>query len=294
MVAGDVAEEVAGIKSAGASRNTTSASGTTDDEDSTQLGQLLPMLLGMVSQAGAPSASSGSGAAESGSVGDVPGGGGGGATSGPATGLESTLLADISKTLIAADVQKDATLAASTGSGDGAAATSDDRPASATDASFAQLSGVDVAQLGARAAAADATGMRTIHSTVGSSQWPDEIAAQLTMMNTQGLQSADLRLSPASLGPMHVHIDVRDGAATVLFQASDPQTRTALEQALPRLRELFASSGMSLADAGVNREAPRDTRGSRTSSSSAVAPVADVTTVTSVSRAGLGLIDAYA
>jgi flagellar hook-length control protein FliK len=43
----------------------------------------------------------------------------------------------------------------------------------------------------------------------------------------------------------------------VWFGAQHADTRAAIQDALPRLREMFAASGMQLADAGVSREAPR-------------------------------------
>ena len=52
---------------------------------------------------------------------------------------------------------------------------------------------------------------------------------------------------------------MHEGEATVWFGAANADTRNALEQSLPRLRELFASQGLVLADAGVHRETRRAT-----------------------------------
>jgi flagellar hook-length control protein FliK len=67
-----------------------------------------------------------------------------------------------------------------------------------------------------------------------------------------------LRLSPEHLGPLEVRIAVQNDQVSVWFGAAHADTRNALENALPRLRELFAAQGMSLTDAGVFREPPRD------------------------------------
>ena len=76
----------------------------------------------------------------------------------------------------------------------------------------------------------------------------------------------------------------------------DHALRAALEQALPRLREMFASQGLTLADSGVSREPPRNQ--SKTSSSQGVAAVAAVggTEIPSspATRLSLGLVDTYA
>jgi len=105
--------------------------------------------------------------------------------------------------------------------------------------------------------ATDARAPTEIRAPVGSPAWTEELGTQLTWMTSHGQDSASLRLAPEHLGPVEVRIDVRDGAASVWFGAAHADTRSALEQSLPRLRELFAASGLLLADAGVARDAPR-------------------------------------
>jgi len=99
-----------------------------------------------------------------------------------------------------------------------------------------------------------------LQEPVGGSRWADELGARLTVMATRGEQHGALRLSPEHLGPLEVQIRLQDDKASVWFGAAHADTRAALQEALPRLRELFAASGMQLGDAGVSREAPRQTR----------------------------------
>jgi flagellar hook-length control protein FliK len=76
---------------------------------------------------------------------------------------------------------------------------------------------------------------------------------RLLLMADKGLQSATLRLQPEHLGQMEIRIRVNDdGSAQVLFSAPHAHTRDALENAIPRLRELFADQGLSLTQAGVD------------------------------------------
>lgn len=135
-----------------------------------------------------------------------------------------------------------------------------------------------------------------VRTPVGTAGWADEIGTHLTLMAANGREAASLRLSPEHLGPLEVRISMKDGDASVVFTAANPDTRSALEQSLPRLREMFASQGLVLGDANVSREGPRDTfrpatfanasRGSSDAGSSD-----DVKSVT-LSRAGL--VDTYA
>ena len=99
-----------------------------------------------------------------------------------------------------------------------------------------------------------------LQEPVGGGRWADELGARLTLMATRGEQHGALRLSPEHLGPLEVQIRLQDDKASVWFGAQHADTRSALQEALPRLRELFAASGMQLGDAGVSREAPRQAR----------------------------------
>ncbi|HEX5458678.1 MAG TPA: flagellar hook-length control protein FliK [Steroidobacteraceae bacterium] len=139
----------------------------------------------------------------------------------------------------------------------------------------------------------------TVSSPVGSSAWTDELGAKVTWLAHQGIQSASLQLSPEHLGPMQVTISVHDGQASVWFGAAQPDTRTALQQSLPQLRQLFASQGLTLADAGVSRESPRGQDRQRlTRTGSSVSAVSAVNLESSAGSAsisgGLGLVDTYA
>lgn len=135
-----------------------------------------------------------------------------------------------------------------------------------------------------------------LKSPVGSAAWDDELGSKLTWMTQNGLQTGSLRVSPEHLGPVEVKISVQNGDASVWFGATHPDTRAALEQALPHLREMFASQGMTLTDSGVSREPPRNqTKSQSPQSVSAVSAVgsADVSASAAV-RMSLGLVDTYA
>lgn len=137
---------------------------------------------------------------------------------------------------------------------------------------------------------------RPVNVPVGSSRWADEIGSRMTMMVEQGKHTASLRLSPEHLGPLEVRITMNGDQASVQFGAAHADTRSALENALPRLREMFASQGLSLADANVSREPPRQQQNATPLPSSSSSGFGGDEGVTSVSAAQvrLGLLDAYA
>jgi flagellar hook-length control protein FliK len=140
---------------------------------------------------------------------------------------------------------------------------------------------------------ADGAITRPVHVPVGTPRWAEEIGSRLTLMTQKGEHTASLRLSPEHLGPLEIRIAMRDDQASVWFGAAHADTRAAIEHALPRLRELFAATGMSLADAGVFREPPKQqmpTFGNHqnTSTDNTSEPAASAVTVK------VGLLDAYA
>jgi flagellar hook-length control protein FliK len=83
-----------------------------------------------------------------------------------------------------------------------------------------------------------------------------------------------------------------------MFGATQTETRTALEQALPRLREMFASQGLNLSHAGVSGETPRGAahngQSQGSTRSSELAREVTVMPVASVAPVHQGLIDTYA
>ena len=137
---------------------------------------------------------------------------------------------------------------------------------------------------------------RQLHAPVGTPAWSDELGAQLHLLAEKGHSVASLRLSPEHLGPLEVQISVQDNEATVWFGAANMDTRAALEQALPRLRELFAAQGMSLTQSGVFNQSPRDS-GRQAGNSAAGGSAPDLshgTDAIPVALSRRGLVDTYA
>lgn len=96
-----------------------------------------------------------------------------------------------------------------------------------------------------------------VQTSPGQPGWSDALGERVTWMTGNKLQNVELRLNPAELGPVRVQISIDDGNATVNFNAQHPLTREAIEQALPRLRDMLADQGLSLQNATVS-EGRRD------------------------------------
>ena len=167
-------------------------------------------------------------------------------------------------------------------------------PVAGNDATSPQTAAQLQAQPLADRAPVGDTAAKQIHSPVGSHQWAQEMGSRITWMAKQGEQSALLRMTPEHLGPVEVQISLRDDQATLWFGAAHSDTRAALEQALPRLREMFAAQGMPLADAGVFRESPRQQSQNNGNGGSSSNPLVRIDEVSVVTSRSMGLLDAYA
>jgi hypothetical protein len=82
--------------------------------------------------------------------------------------------------------------------------------------------------------------------------WSQALGNRVLVMSGQQLQSAEIRISPAELGPITVNLSIDDGSADLTFVAHHALTRDAIEQALPRLREMLSENGLSLGNATVS------------------------------------------
>ena len=82
--------------------------------------------------------------------------------------------------------------------------------------------------------------------------WQTAVNERVVLMAGRGVQSAELRLSPAELGPLQVQLAVDERGVNLTINAAHAATREALEGAIPRLRDMLSEHGMNLADANVS------------------------------------------
>ncbi|WP_200156980.1 flagellar hook-length control protein FliK [Allochromatium vinosum] len=84
------------------------------------------------------------------------------------------------------------------------------------------------------------------------------LAEQVRWSVDQGLDTAEIKLHPPSLGALDVRL-VQEGDKThVQFVSAHPIAREVLEAAVPRLREALAQDGVLLGNVSVSDQAPSD------------------------------------
>lgn len=98
----------------------------------------------------------------------------------------------------------------------------------------------------------------TISTPLGNNGWAEEFSQKISWMSTQQNQVAELHLNPPNLGPLDVVLRISDNQATALFASPHGAVRDAVENALPKLRELLADNGIMLGNTTISDQSPRD------------------------------------
>ncbi|MEH6437845.1 flagellar hook-length control protein FliK [Massilia sp. DD77] len=134
------------------------------------------------------------------------------------------------------------------------------REATQQDAAATEAPAPSVTQLQAQAAKLEAVqpaavpGDR-IPARVGSQGWDNQVSQRIVYMVGKE-QAATLTLNPPDLGPVQVVLNVSNDQASVQFSSNQLEVRQALENAIPRLREMMSESGIALGNATVDAGTP--------------------------------------
>lgn len=103
--------------------------------------------------------------------------------------------------------------------------------------------------------AAGGDGLPPLRLPLRHPQWGEALAQRVMMLASGNRQLAQIRLHPAHLGPIEVSLKMNgEKGMQVSLHAHHALTREAIEQALPRLRELFDAQGIALADVQVQAD----------------------------------------
>lgn len=100
----------------------------------------------------------------------------------------------------------------------------------------------------------------TLQTPAGQPGWDVEVGNRIRWMVGQNNSGLELRINPPELGSIEVKLATEGERTNVTFFAANPAAREALEAALPRLREMFADSGIQLANADVSDQSLQQER----------------------------------
>lgn len=111
---------------------------------------------------------------------------------------------------------------------------------------------VATTQQSVHATKASAENTFQVGTPLSDSAWAKDAGKQIMMMMGRKLDSAQLQVTPANMGPVEVSLKINQDSVNVLFMASSQQTRDSLEQHLPKLASMLAENGLQLGGAQVS------------------------------------------
>lgn len=102
-----------------------------------------------------------------------------------------------------------------------------------------------------------------VEHTLGAPGWDQAFGSQVSVLVSRREPQAEIRLNPPQLGPVEVRIELKGDQVSLAFSAPQADTRAAIENALPHLREMLAGNGLALGNASVNAETSQQQPGAR-------------------------------
>ncbi len=146
-----------------------------------------------------------------------------------------------------------------------------------------------------------------VDSAVGTTAWKNDVANNVAWMANQGHSRAELVLTPPELGRVGISLSISGDQATATFVSANPAVREALENAMPRLREVLADAGVTLGQTHVGTDTFGQSANSRENgdnpswNQTSQALASDVTSTARVTgtsgswhSSGRGMVDVFA
>lgn len=145
-----------------------------------------------------------------------------------------------------------------------------------------------------------------VHTPAGQQRaWAEEVGNRVVWLVGRNESKAELVLTPPQMGKLEVSIHVSGDQTVAHFVAATSAARDALEQAMPRLREMMQQAGISLGEtsvgtsggqqAGQESSSGRHARGPASGTASGGAETGATAPISvDWSRVGTGRVDTFA
>lgn len=166
----------------------------------------------------------------------------------------------------------------------------------------AQAAALTYAQAGTTGPARDTTvPSLPVYTPLRHPDWGDEVGQRVRWVIGSQLQTAELKINPPHLGPMEVRISMdADRQLNVTLSSQHVLVREALQDSLPRLRDLMSDQGFGAVNVDVSQHSFADSRGAAAQAGRDTAPsargedAADADVAVASRREVRGLVDLYA
>ncbi|WP_415893367.1 flagellar hook-length control protein FliK [Neptuniibacter sp. PT8_73] len=87
---------------------------------------------------------------------------------------------------------------------------------------------------------------------VNTPAWNNALGERAIMIAAQNTRVAEIKLDPPELGSLNIRVNINQDQVSLNFTSPHAHVRDAVEQSLPRLREMFAEQGLALQDSSVS------------------------------------------
>ncbi len=146
---------------------------------------------------------------------------------------------------------------------------------------------------------------RGMQTPLRDPSWAGELGQKLLWFVGNDRQLAQLTVHPPQLGSIEITLNLDKDHANAHFASPNAEVRGAIEAAVPRLREMFASAGIALGQVSVGSESFRPPPDGQREPSRQPLPPADnailgsdsasrLTSTLLVTQRGRGMIDTFA
>lgn len=85
-------------------------------------------------------------------------------------------------------------------------------------------------------------------------RWSQHLGERIAWMARGEIQSAQININPAQLGPIQISISLQGDQLSAQFVSANQEVRQVLEESLPRLREMLSNSGINLGQTNVGAQ----------------------------------------
>lgn len=101
-----------------------------------------------------------------------------------------------------------------------------------------------------------------IPQRIGTAQWDTAVGQKIILMSKGDISSATIEINPPELGPMTIKIKIENGETSASFLAEQPEVRKALEDSIPKLREVLSDAGITLGETTIGNNTDDDKKSS--------------------------------
>lgn len=144
-----------------------------------------------------------------------------------------------------------------------------------------------------------------VNAHLHSASWPQQFGEKIVWLARNEQQSAQLTINPPQLGPIQISLNLSGDQASIAFASPHAEVRQAIESAMPQLKEMLSSAGISLGQSNVGANLSQqsaenpfaDANGKRSADENAILPANDKAANAPgnpVLQRGRGLVDLFA